>query len=77
MKDTMFGPNTRKELTYEGPGDALQNPDCEPSFGLVESFVLLNGETRNKRWLNFAKQAANQFSTWVLSYNFKFPASSY
>ena len=77
MKDIMFCPSTRKELTDEGPGDALQNPDCEPSFGLVESFVLLNGETRNKRWLNFAEQAANQFSTRVLSYNFKFPASSY
>jgi len=64
-------------LKYEGPGDALQSPDYESSFGLVESFVLLNGETRNKRWLNYAEQAANQFSTWVLSYNFKFLASSY
>jgi len=68
---------TKKGLTYGGPGDALQNPDCESSFGLVESFVLLYEKTQNKKWLIYAEQAANQFSTWVLSYNFKFPSSSF
>ena len=68
---------TRKGITYGGPGDALQNPDCESSFGLVESFTQLYESTGDKKWLNYAKEAAKQFSTWVLSYNFKFPESSY
>ena len=68
---------TKKGITYGGPGDALQNPDCESSFGLVESFTRLYEATGDKKWLNYAEQAARQFSTWVLSYNFKFPSTSY
>ena len=68
---------TRKGITYGGPGDALQNPDCESSFGLVESYTQLYESTGDKKWLNYAEEAAKQFSTWVLSYNFKFPESSY
>lgn len=67
---------TRKGITYGGPGDALQNPDCESSYGLVESFTMLYEATSDKKWLNYAEQAAKQFSTWVLSYNFKFPETS-
>lgn len=68
---------TKKGITYGGPGDALQNPDCESSFGLVESFTMLYETTQDKKWLVYAEQAAKQFSTWVLSYNFKFPETSY
>jgi hypothetical protein len=68
---------TKKGITWGGPGDALQNPDCESSFGLVESFTALYEATLDKKWLNYAEQAAKQFSTWVLSYNFKFPPASY
>jgi hypothetical protein len=67
---------TQKGIIYGGPGDALQNPDCESSYGLVESYTLLYEATGNKKWLKYAEQAACQFSTWVLSYNFKFPESS-
>jgi hypothetical protein len=68
---------TKKGITYGGPGDALQNPDCESSFGLVESFTQLYESTGDKKWLNYAENAARQFSTWVLSYNFKFPENSF
>ena len=68
---------TVRGITYGGPGDALQNPDCESSFGLVETFTSLYEATGDKKWLNYAEKAAKQFSTWVLSYNFKFPETSF
>jgi len=68
---------TKKGITYGGPGDALQNPDCESSLGLVESYTQLYESTGDRKWLNYAEQAAKQFSTWVMSYNFKFPETSY
>jgi len=77
MADYFYQNFTQKGITYGGPGDALQNPDCESSYGLVESYTMLYEATGDKKWLNYAEQAAKQFSTWVLSYNFKFPETSY
>ena len=77
MGEYFYQDFTKKGITYGGPGDALQNPDCESSYGLVESYTMLYEATNNKKWLDYAVQAANQFSTWVLSYNFKFPPTSY
>lgn len=68
---------TKNGLTYGGPGDALHVPDSESAYSLVESFVALYEETKDQKWLGYAIDAANQFSTWVLSYNFRFPDSSY
>ena len=65
---------TKKGITYGGPGDNLCAADSESSYALVESFVILYEETKEKKWLDYASAAANQFSSWVMTYAFKFPA---
>ena len=77
MGDYFYRNFTRKGITYGGPGDALQNPDCESSYALVESYLQLYESTKDEKWLKYSVDAANQFTSWVLSYNYKFPSSSY
>lgn len=67
---------TVKGLTYGGPGDAVQNFDSESALGLLESYVTLFETTGEKKWVGYAKDAAKQLSTWVVGYNYRFPASS-
>jgi len=67
---------TAKGLSYGGPGDAMQNPDSESSFALVESYVALYEATGNEKWKKYAEDAAKQYSTWVLAYDYEFPESS-
>lgn len=67
---------TQKGLTCGGPGDAMQNFDSESGYALVESYFALYEATENKKWLQAAEDAAKQFSTWVMSYNFEFPETS-
>lgn len=63
-------------LTYGGPGDALCAPDSESSYGMVESLVSLYGTTKDEKWLRYAKDAVHLFSSWVVTYSYKFPNSS-
>jgi len=63
-------------ITTGGPGDALQAPDCESIFGLIESFILLHGKTGEARWLEAARHACAQAASWVISYPHQFPPSS-
>jgi hypothetical protein len=65
-----------KGLTYGGPGDAVQSFDSESSYGLLESFTELYEATGKAEWLQKAEQMANQFASWVVAYDFKFPATS-
>ncbi|MDD4921666.1 MAG: hypothetical protein PHS30_04205 [Bacteroidales bacterium] len=67
---------TSKGITCGGPGDALQNPDSESSYSLVESYSLLFECTKNKKWLVDAEQASKQFATWVVTGNYPFPENS-
>lgn len=67
---------TRKGLTNGGPGDIFQSPDSESAFGLLESYVVLYETTGDKKWLQIAKEAANQCASWVVSYDFRFPKKS-
>ena len=63
-------------ITAGGPGDALQNPDSESAYAMLESFALLYEMTRNPQWLNYAEDMATQFSTWVMGYDYRFPEAS-
>ena len=72
----MYDTYLQKGISCGGPGDALQNPDSESLYGLLESFAVLYELTGEKRWLNYGCDAAAQFSTWVMSYDYVFPASS-
>lgn len=67
---------TQKGISCGGPGDAVQNFDSESAYALVESYVALYEATGNKKWLIIAQNAARQFASWVVSYNFHFPDTS-
>ena len=67
---------TQKGISCGGPGDALQSPDSESSEALVESYVSLYESTYDKKWLAIAENAAKQFATWVVSYNYQYQDST-
>jgi hypothetical protein len=67
---------TRKGMSCGGPGDALQNPDSESWSALIESYVAMYESTGDAKWLTRAGEVTRQFSTWVVSYDFKFPPES-
>ncbi len=66
----------KKGITCGGPGDAMQNPDSESSYAMLESFMLLYESTLDKKWLERAEEMANQFSSWVMPYDYQFPENS-
>lgn len=66
----------RKGYTTGGPGEILQCPDSESAFGLLESLVCLYEETGKEKFLIYAKNTAYLCSSWVVSYNYKFPSDS-
>ena len=59
-----------------GPGEILQAPDSESSAELLESYITLYEITREEKWIEYARAAAAYFSTWVVSYDYKFPEGS-
>jgi len=63
---------------YAGGGAAeiLQAPDSETPWDMVESCMTLYDITGNKKWVSMAKFAANILSTWMVSYDYKFPKGS-
>lgn len=67
---------TSHGITCGGPGDALQNPDSESSYSLVESYMKLYEYTGDYKWVRYAEDAANQFASWVVTGNYDFPSSS-
>lgn len=74
--DSMFFKYINKGLTCGGPGDAMQNPDSESAYAMLESFALLYEITQNPEWLAKAVKMANQFITWEMPYNYEFPENS-
>lgn len=60
-------------ITTGGPGEILTAPDSESSYAMVESCVLLYEATKEEKWLKYAKDSANLFSSWVMTYAYKFP----
>jgi hypothetical protein len=59
-----------------GPGEILQNNDSESAFATLESFVTLYELTGEQEWLNYAEDAAGLCATWIVSYDYKYPATS-
>lgn len=60
-------------VTTGGPGEILTAPDSESAYAMVESCVILYEATKEQKWLDYAKDSANLFSSWVMSYAYKFP----
>lgn len=65
-----------KGYTGGGPAEILQCPDSESAAELAESFTVLYETTGKKEWLDKARFAAAMFSSWVVSYDYKFPEKS-
>ena len=65
-----------KGLTTGGPCDALTAPDSESSFAMVQSLTALHEATGEPRWAQADHAMIRQFSTWVTSYDYAFPAGS-
>ncbi len=63
-------------VTTGGPGDALQAPDGESIFGLVESFITLHEHTGETIWREAAHHACFQAASWAISYPCLFPHGS-
>lgn len=63
-------------FTTGGPGDALQNPDSESAAALLESCVELHRATGSPLWLEHGLDAAALLATWVMPYDFPFPAGT-
>jgi hypothetical protein len=63
---------------YAGGGAAeiLQSPDSEAPWDMVESCMALYDFTGKPEWLERAKFATNMLSTWMVSYDYKFPKGS-
>jgi hypothetical protein len=63
-------------VTTGGPGDALQAPDGESIFGLIESFIALFEMTGEPVWREAAVHACHQGASWAISYPYEFPLNS-
>lgn len=76
VADYFYANFVSKGLVCGGPGDAMQSFDSESSYALVESYIELYEMTGQPKWLKYAKEMANQFSTWVVSYDYQFPENT-
>lgn len=65
-----------KGYTGGGAGEILQAPDSESNAEFTESYTALYEITGDMKWLKYAQDAAALFSTWVVSYDYKFPEES-
>lgn len=76
LADKFYNEFVVKGYTTGGPGEILSTPDSESAFALFESYVTLYEVTRNKKWLNYAKELLPICASWVVSYDFRFPSTS-
>jgi hypothetical protein len=74
--DSMYHNYVKMGITCGGPGDAMQNPDSESAYAMLESFTMLYVVTRKPIWLERSIEIANQFITWEMPYNYVFPENS-
>ena len=63
-------------VTTGGPGEILQAPDSESAAALLESFTVLYETDHSDEWLRMACDAAHQMASWIVPYDYEFPADS-
>lgn len=66
----------QKGYSNGGPGDAMQNPDSESTYSLLESAIALYEATAKPENLQLAENIAAQFASWVMPYDYRFPEQS-
>ena len=76
MAEHYYTTSLSRGYTTGGPGEILQGVDSESGFGLLESYVVLYELTGKEKWLSYAKENTHYCSSWVVSYNYRFPERS-
>jgi len=74
--DSMYTKYVSQGISCGGVGDAMQNPDSESAYGLLESFAVIYEHTRDAKWLEKSENMAMQFATWIMPYNYRLPTDS-
>jgi hypothetical protein len=59
-----------------GPAEILQAPDSESLANMLEACMVLFDVTQHKEWLDKATFIAHYLSTFMVSYDYQFPAGS-
>ena len=56
--------------------DILQGPESQSAWEMIGSSMAIYGVTGKQEWVERAKFAAHMFSTWMVSYDYRFPKGS-
>lgn len=67
--DFYYNRHIKTVYTNGGPLDISKAVDAESNVALLESFLDLYKVTKEDIYLSYAKQSADIFATWVMSYN--------
>ena len=67
---------TKIGITNGGPGEIFAACDSESAAGILESYITLYNVFKDEKYIEYAKSAANQLLSWVMSYDFAFPKTS-
>lgn len=76
LAEKFYKEYVKNGYTTGGPGEILSSPDSESAFALFESYIILYEVTKEKKWLDYAKDLLPICASWVVSYDFKFPEYS-
>jgi len=76
LSEYYVGHFLNRGYTCGGVGDALMAVDSESNYALLSGLVHLHAATGDPQHLEWAWQAADLFSTWILCYDAKLPPDS-
>ncbi len=74
--DFLYRKFVQRGVLNGGPGEAGQAADSESCYGALESFITLYEFTGDREWVQRARDVAHQLASWVVPYDFSFPANS-
>lgn len=74
--DMYFKRDFMKGYAGGGAAEILQSPDSEAPWDMAETCMELYAVTKNQEWVHKAEFAVNMLSTWMVSYDYKFPENS-
>ncbi|MDO4949331.1 MAG: hypothetical protein Q4E55_04095 [Bacteroidales bacterium] len=68
-----YANQTMKGYAGGSAAEVLQSPESESAAEITEAYTVLFELTRDEKWLKRACDAAGIMSSWVVSYDYKFP----
>jgi hypothetical protein len=75
--DAFYERYVRTGWIVAGPLDIPNAPDSESVTALLESFVTMYEVTKDRLYLQYARETARHLSTWVVAYNATFPEGTF